>query len=81
MKLKLKCRDCAGKRKRLLCSHSTTGRETETSAQLIPASQTDVLINAGRLQITPSLPLGLKPSEIERTKGGGDGKNVGKTRK
>lgn len=30
-------------------------------------SKTDVLINAKRLQITPSLPLGLKPSEIERT--------------
>ncbi len=67
------------KRERLLCSHSTTEKQTETqtSAQLIPESQTDVLINAGRLQITPSLPLGLKPSEMERTKGGGEGKIVG----
>lgn len=50
-------------------------RETQTSAQLIPESQTDVLINAWRLQITPSLPQGLKPSEMERTKGG-EGKNA-----
>lgn len=42
-------------------------RQSQTSAQLIPLSQTDVLINAQRLQITPSLPQGLRPSEIERT--------------
>lgn len=42
-------------------------RQSQTSAQLIPVSEFDVLINAQRLQITPSLPQGLKPSEIERT--------------
>ena len=78
-----KRQESGGKKKRLTCSHSATEKQTETqtSAQLIPASQTDVLINARRLQITPSLPLGLKPAEMERTKGGGEGKNVAKTRK
>lgn len=45
-------------------------RHPYRSVQLIPESQADVLINARRLQITPSLPMGLNLSEIERTKGG-----------
>lgn len=51
-----KCRDKEQRDNHIAPAEWRKEMETHTSAQLIPENQANVLINAWRLQITPSLP-------------------------